>query len=298
MSPDKGKATASEFLRRFIENLTQMPLSLGEGVSAKSYNWDHWLQKIPGLSNPAMVTTICLGVLGSSVLAGAGLLLARGQVLVPFYMLAYVAAVCLTPWPFQWTRYWAPLAPILALSLIVLLIAIRDRLSAMLKGRWIIAAQSCILVVIGILFAIESLTLFNFYQAHHQEVERAGYLGQDTRYRLFYYDNAYRDLDRALGWVKEHSNPEDILAASMPHWAYLQTGLKTVMPPFEKDPEKAQALLDSVPVRFVIVDKSVVDFARQYMVPLFKSSSGRWVLAYAEGNDEGLQVYRRISQSK
>ena len=62
----------------------------------------------------------------------------------------------------------------------------------------------------------------------------------------------YQDQDVSLGhaayWVRDHAAPGDIVAAAMPQWVYLKTGLKTVMPPLESDSKKAESLLNSVPV--------------------------------------------------
>ena len=79
----------------------------------------------------------------------------------------------------------------------------------------------------------------------------------------------------------------------MPHWTYLRTGRKTVMPPFERDPAKAQELLDSVPVRYVVVDKTGIDFTRDYTLPLLRNSPQHWSLIYSRGDNE-LQIYQRI----
>ena len=76
------------------------------------------------------------------------------------------------------------------------------------------------------------------------------------------------------------------------------------MPPFEKDPEKTQELLDSVPVRFVIVETGTFspcsngfcrgDYATQYTLPLLKSAPERWSLVYTTAND-GVKIYERVN---
>jgi hypothetical protein len=67
------------------------------------------------------------------------------------------------------------------------------------------------------------------------------------------------------------------------------------MPPFERDPEKTQALLDSVPVRFVIVYKADIHFPIRYTLPLLQSAPDRWSLVYKTAND-GLEIYERINR--
>ena len=44
-------------------------------------------------------------VLGSIILCGLGLQLARRQWVIPLYVLLSIAAICLTPWPIQLVRY-------------------------------------------------------------------------------------------------------------------------------------------------------------------------------------------------
>jgi hypothetical protein len=82
----------------------------------------------------------------------------------------------------------------------------------------------------------------------------------------------------------------------MPHWVYLRTGLKAVMPPFESDPGRAQALLDSVPVSYLIVDGRTGSFTRQFGLPAVKAAPERWQLVYASTAGE-LEIYRRRQNS-
>jgi hypothetical protein len=148
-------------------------------------------------------------------------------------------------------------------------------------------------VLLCLIFAFQVLTLTDLYTLHHEPVyeDRKGSL---VTYRLFYYDEAYQALDNGLEWVKRHARPQEIVAASMPQWVYLRTGLKAVMPPFEADLKKAQELLDSVPVRYVVVDSSLVNLTQNYTLPLLRSHSKLWSLVYSaeKGN---LDIYQRTN---
>ena len=53
---------------------------------------------------------------GALVLAGIVILARRGAWLMVFIILGSVGLVCTTPWPAQFTRYLAPLAPFLAIA--------------------------------------------------------------------------------------------------------------------------------------------------------------------------------------
>jgi hypothetical protein len=149
--------------------------------------------------------------------------------------------------------------------------------------------------VLALILTIEILTFVNLYAERHPQALYQDANGQTVHYRMFYYDQGYRDLDVALDWLRARAKPSDIIAASMPHWAYLRTGRKTVMPPFERDPAKTQELLDSVPVRYVVVDKTGIDFTRDYTLPLLRNAPQHWSLIYSSTDGE-LQIYQRINR--
>ena len=71
---------------------------------------------------------------------------------------------------------------------------------------------------------------------------------------LLAYDRPWRLHGEALEWLRQHGRPDEIVATSSPHWAYLKTGLKTVSPPWEEDPVIAQRLLEAVPVDYLVID--------------------------------------------
>lgn len=299
--PQKGRANFAELADRFLSNLTLIPVNFGEAVSAKKEFWNQCVHKVLGATSPDFLMYLGPGVLGMLVIGGLVLQLARGDVLVPIYVFAYAAAVCLTPWPIQWTRYWAPLAPFLALSLVLCLLSVRRVALRAVSWYGKILTHGTLAGVFVALVLIQSSTLFNFYRDYHPEVQHVGPLGRLGKYPLFY-DDASQKLNRALEWLRKNAHKEDIVVSSMPHWAHIQTGLKTVMPPFERDPQKAQTLLDSVPVRFVIVETADLhpcsggmcqgDYAAQYLLPLLSGAPQWWSLAYV-GDNDSLRIYER-----
>ena len=95
-------------------------------------------------------------------------------------------------------------------------------------------------------------------------------------------------------WLESEANPDEIVATTTPHWLYLKTGLKAVMPPFEADVSGAQRLIDSVPANYLVVDRlDFVDISMRYSVPIVKAFPERWALIYSSGK-RGSQIYRRI----
>ena len=302
--PQEGRASFAELADRFLSNLTLIPVNFGEAVSAKKEFWNQWVHKVLGATSTDFLMYLGPGVLGMLVIGGLVLQLARGDVLVPIYVFAYAAAVCLTPWPIQWTRYWAPLTPFLALSLVLCLLSVRRVALEVVSWYGRILTHGALAAVFVVLVLIQSSTLLNFYRDYHPEVQHVGPLGRLGKYPLFY-DDVSQKLNRALEWLRVNARNEDIVVSSMPHWAHIQTGLKTVMPPFERDQERAQALLDLVPVRFVIVETADLhpcsagmcrgDYAAQYLLPLLSGAPERWSLAYV-GEDDSLRIYERTNK--
>jgi hypothetical protein len=64
-----------------------------------------------------------------------------------------------------------------------------------------------------------------------------------------------------------------------------------VMPPFEADAARAQALLDTVPVRYLVIGADVVGTER-YTVPVVQHFTDRWVRVHATRTARWA-VYRR-----
>jgi hypothetical protein len=214
--------------------------------------------------------------------------LLRGQTLVPLYILIYGAALCLTPFPGQYLRYLMPVAPLLALSAIVFLSHLGPRSRPAPERSWI--RTNLPWVVLGPALLIQVITTALVYGREHQTIEYVDGAGARVSYRLFFYGGSQRDFDDVVGYVQAHAEPHDVVAAGTPHWIHLRTGLKTVMPPFEADTARAQAMLDTVPVRYLVVGKDVVGSER-YTKPLVRQFEHRWKRVYS--TPTGWAVYVR-----
>jgi hypothetical protein len=145
-----------------------------------------------------------------------------------------------------------------------------------------------------LILSVQLASLYDFFRDRHGRVEYVDRSGTVVRYRLFYYREAYRALDAGLDWLRQHARPTEIIVSSMPHWVYLRTGMKAVMPPFETDPEKAQALLEAVPAAYLIIDGRTGSFTREYGLPAVKAAPERWRLIYSSLAGE-LAIYRRLA---
>ena len=136
--PELGKASFRDLAVRVARNLTRLPQSIGEAVSADKGDWHNLLARLPGAQLRAgtyvrsWAVPVALTGLGILVLIGVALQLGGSGRLMGLYVLAYCGTVCLTPWPAQWRRYWFPLAPLLVLALLQCLLWVGRR--AILTG--------------------------------------------------------------------------------------------------------------------------------------------------------------------
>ena len=163
--------------------------------------------------------------------------------------------------------------------------------TAQAPGR--LVARTLLTVVVVIVLAVQLFTVFHAYRTIRGAVVLHDQHGLPVRFSLFFYGQPDRELDEALEWLRGHGRPGDVVANAMPHWAYLLTGMKTVMPPFERDPTKAEALLDSVPVRYIIMDADTTRLMRE-SAGVILHGDGRWRRIYT--SHSGLvTVYERAS---
>jgi hypothetical protein len=96
---------------------------------------------------------------------------------------------------------------------------------------------------------------------------------------LFFHDHTWQAWEETAAWVGAHASRDMIVATSAPHFFYLRTGVRAILPPMEADPERAGRLLDGVPVSYVIVDQlEFVDISRRYAGPAMESDPAAWRL--------------------
>jgi hypothetical protein len=293
--PEAGKASVFEIAHRWLGNLRQLPASIGGAASARTHYWRRVKEyPIVGPVIPWRVLLNMTTLIGGVVLLGLATLLARETRLIGLYIILTALGICLTPWPEQWPRYWSPAAPFLTLALargLMTLAAWSERLPPPLRR----ASHAGRIALVACILAVQSISLVRIYVEYRFPTALPDRNGNATAQRLFFYDRFYQALDAGLDWLASRAQPADVVAASMPQWVYLRTGLKAVMPPFEKDPDRAQILLDSVPVRFVVVDGTGINFTRDYTLSLLEGSPDRWTVVYS--NPPGrLQIYERLPQ--
>ena len=296
--PYLGKLSVPQLAERFGQNLVTVPIRLAQTVSAPRENWDKLVEgvrKVPvvGRHIPRRLIDLSLLLLGALVIGGLVKRLVEGDRLMPLYVGAYIALLCITPPAWESARYLMPIAPFLVLALWECVFALRRWLQSLVRpslGRWVALVPG---VSAALLLGVQVISLADLFQDRYRPVAYQDRTGAMVSYRLFYYREVYQALDTGLDWLRQQAKPTEIIAASMPHWVYLRTGLKAVMPPFEPDPSRAQALLDSVPVSYLIVDGRTGSFTRQFGLPAVKAAPGLWRLVHFSREGQ-LEIYRRL----
>lgn len=295
--PEQGIATGRDLLIRFIRNFVDMPWKLGEAVSAKTIfgkghvaTFNRWIHP---LALPSWSFQSVLVYLGLIVFAGIAWQLRRGEWFIPIYLLLTIAAISTTPWAGQFPRYLAPVEPFLLIVLLSFLLEVK-RISGnrLLRMRKIVSA-----VTVGTALFVLCESALSCIVSYRNFRDRATYVdakGIEKQYALFHYPREASESQAGMEWLVTHADPNATVAVSMPQWVYLKTGLKTVMPPLEPDPAKAQRLIDTVPASYAVVDHLLMDddFNRSFP-SLVRSSPDKWHLVYLSPHGE-FDIYQRV----
>lgn len=304
--PALGYSTFVDRINRIIQNVLVEPRYIGESVSSTKRLWEiEWetIYKQTGIYlGPSWIVAIPLFALGGLVLLGTGILAAQRHVIIPLCVANSLLIMCLTPWPGQFNRYLIPIVPLLALSLCTTIIWLLGWLRQGCSAMWKVVSRTVVYVVVIGIIGQQVITVGAVYAMRHQPVRYDSRQGTPVGYRLFFYMDGFRALDAGLDWLMAHAKPSDVIAVSMPHWAYLRTGNKTVMPPFESDPIKAQQLLESVPVAFLILDEGLAIDSKRFMKGVVEAFPDRWKRVYrddivtetGERHEQAFEIYERV----
>jgi hypothetical protein len=304
-TPEMGYLKSQDVAQRLLSNAVVIPESLGQAVSADNNRWNAlWKGSRERLRISATVTWpmhVIPLLIGMVVLVGIKMLVARREWLISTYVLLSLAALCATPWPEQFGRYLTPLGAFLDLALFLALQSLLKPPGCVALGRLQCAGRIFAICTLTTLAFIHTVVFSYTYLKQHPEVSYDNRRGRQIAYPLFNYTDAHRVFDKGLDWLMLRAKPGEVAACSMPSWAYLRTGLKSVMPPLVVDPAKAAALLDSVPVRYLIIDDGLAVDTRRYTIPVVMHSPERWRLIYSasivqDGKrlKDRFQIYERV----
>lgn len=260
--PESGPLTTRGFARRLASNAVALPVDIGRAVS--------------GWEAPVAVAW----ALALVVLAGFVLLLRRGAWLVLGFVALSLAAIAITPFPRQFPRYLLPLFPFFALAFFLALQRIES--SALFgAGRRARLGRQALVAGAVAMAAVPALSgTVRMFRSYHDPVAYEGRDGRPVAYRLFHHGTSGPAFEAAIDDLRRRAGPDDVIAATDPHWVHVRTGRRAVLPPFELDPATAQRLVDSVPVRYVVADTMPSSFLfgayQRYTAALVGGNPSRW----------------------
>ena len=293
VAPEKGKVTPDYVAKRFAKNLTAMPAMFGECVTSPRAYWEwqaSWIHQKTKVGHLAVAAQPALVALGLLVAAGLGVLAWRRQWLLVLYVTALVGLVCATSWTEHFVRYLAPATAVLAIAIIAF---IRGAIG-MLRPAGVATriARGAFVALICAIVVQQAFTVYLIYRNRRNEVNYRVADGTNRHYHLFFFDHSWVSFDDALDWLNTHAGPNEVIAATTPEWVWLRTGRKSIFPPFDATPEREQADLDSVPIRYIVVDSfGVMGVMPRYVRPLVEKTNSDWRPVYSAGDNT---VYERV----
>lgn len=294
--PELGYASNAELLSRVSTNLLTMPTGLGESASGPIRILglsNNVLHKFTGRRVPEPLLYAMILLATGLIMLGVVRLARQQQWVIPLYVMASIALICLTPWPGQFSRYLTPVTPLLTVLLAIgaswLWSCARD------SSRWYLSYP--VYTVVGVTAISIVASQFAAAAAMYKwQTERVSviYRGREVNTQRFYYGQDWHSFEKIVAWIGEHAGPEDLVATASPHKLYLSTGVKSIMPPFEADPVKADRQLREAGVTYIVLDDfGFVDISPRYAKPAIEQHSEHWELVYTVPAKD-MQVYRRV----
>jgi hypothetical protein len=301
-TPQRGLLSAGAMVARVGRNLLYAPLYVGEVVTASHSFWETAVRNSQHRAGIDVVSPQCVAipiyVAGAVALLGLAILFVRGITFVPLYIAATLAMVSVTPWPEQMMRYLTPMIPFIAIVFGCGVSSVRSWCASRPGSRVCrglsLAATGMMVMALG----VESANVFQTFRHRWREGATVVETGERTGPRLFYYGPKWAAFDRSLVWLQEHAVAGTTLATTHPQRAYMMTGLKAIMPPYESDPAEAQRMLDAVPIEYVVVDNlDELGAVRDYAARCLATNRTKWREVYVDRSG-GTIVYQRLKADR
>lgn len=286
--PELGRIAPREITRRIVRNLAAVPLGLGQSalIDARFGIPGHWRKS-------SHILKACLITAGTAAVVGAALVATGSAWFLSLYFALMVGMVVLTPWQDQFWRYFAPLTPLTLIFLILALLRIRQWLSQR-SAKWARTAGALVtaLSVAGMLLV--QLAVAVYFLRTLRPVSYYDAFGREQALRLLTYEKPWHSLDPAFEWVRRNAPASAVVATAVPHLAYLRTGHKAVLPPFEPDSATASRLLDEIPVSYLVLDDlGIPGISERYAAPVVENKAQDWRLVFT-APDGKTRVYERV----
>jgi len=300
--PERGRNSPARVVTRFLVNMRELLFGTAQTVTTRmdvvhSPKWRVLLKAVglfPLLGDVEVEAPFhfAMTVL---ILAGLVCMAVKGDLMIPLYVVASLALVCLTPWPSQFKRYVVPIVPFCIVAMFALVETWRR--GQFPRGKAISTKTAAVIIGLILIFIVPADTfmygkLFGKFN-NRVTVSFAG--KPEHTFRLFYFDPGWETFDVAVDWLGANARPDDIVVCSAPYWVYFRTGLRSVMPPFEPDREEANRLMEAVPAKYVIIDGLYFqDVCRRYARPAIQRYRERWDLVFTNRSLYGrVEIYRR-----
>jgi hypothetical protein len=284
--PELGTATMAQRLKRVASNLSSIIQSFGAAVSWRGLSLGEVVSWRRQLLDFGVSVFVILGLVA---------LWRYGERLMIIYLILSILIIAATPWPAQFARYFSPLVPFLAMAFVQGVVGAKQQFSRHVHQKRLVSVGFALVACIWVVSALTAKLLD--YARLDGSATYVDARGVEHPYRLLYYDNAWRDFEAALNWLRDHAPPGAVVASSAPHLVYLMVHSKAVMPPMESDVNTAQRLLDSVPATFLIVDDlEFLDVSKRYVQPVITAYGDRWKKVYTVPNT-ATAIYQRTSAS-
>jgi len=301
--PELGKTSLDQIGSRIGGNLLAIPVSLGESAVFPISYWRPFFEgshrrldavfstywPVLGLNALSWYLTVA----GLLALLGALLIARQGEWFLATVFGITVALVVLTPWQNQFWRYLAPVAPLTLIFVLWAALRIRHWIEPQTRhwgsmARGIIAAS----IFGGLLI---QATVAAGLLSNMPRVSYFDAAGSERRFQVLAYGRDWAALDRAFEWIRSNTKQGAIVATAVPQLAYLRSGHKTVLPPFEPDPTIANQLLNEVPVSYLVLDNfgPSPGITERYVAPVTAKSSANWRLVFT-APDNKTEVYERL----
>ena len=275
--------------------------SLGQSVSTTKVGWRQTFRKMQRTAIghspiPLDVVLVPIFLFAAFILYGLVLLVRQKAWLVVLLICSSAGLVWTTPWPVQFSRYLAPLIPFCDICFFLAWMQIRSGLLGRDLGR---GGKVARLALTGVLSwplpwsstPPQNCSEFDSFPAASSWIE-----AKPDQYRLFAHDPTWRAWEKAVNWIDADASKDAIIATSAPHFCYLLTGHRAVLPPMESDANRARRFLEAVPVSYVIIDTlEFLDISKRYALPAVESDPDEWRLLHSV---EGTRVYGRRTRQQ
>jgi hypothetical protein len=117
--------------------------------------------------------------------------------------------------------------------------------------------------------------------------------GNERVLKTYDYGSEWHAFDPALEWIRRNAGTATVIATTIPHLVYLRSGHKTVLPPFDTNPDTAARLLDEVPVSYIILDAlGHPGISERYAAPVVAHKPEDWRLVFSAPN-RMTRIYER-----